>query len=155
MEVYPNVFLLGKPTCEISEVDMAALSAVGFKDFRNVKRYMRMQIHEIKFYGSNWNSKYNNATVAYYQGNEIHYGIIKSFFHEPTIQQSVFCTLTRLLPCDTTSFSKVPHILVCTQHYQLSVISIDNIICPCIYLSFSDTENFVYVVMLVNMLEKD
>ena len=135
-EVYPNVFLLGKPTCEISEVDMAALSADGFRDFKNTKRYTRMQTHDIKFYGSDWNLKYGNATLAYYQGNEICYGIIKSFFHEPTIQKSVFCTLTKLLPCDTTtSFSKAPHILACTQHYQLSVISINNIICPCIYLS--------------------
>ena len=36
-----------------------------------------MQIHDIKFYGSDWNSKYGNATIAYYQGNEIRYGIIK------------------------------------------------------------------------------
>ena len=136
MELYPNVFLLGKPTCEISEADKAVLSAVGFKDFRNIKRYTRMQIREIKFYGSDWNSKYSNATVAYYQGNEVHYGIIKSFFHGSTIQPSVFCTLKRLLPCDTTTlFNKTPHILACTQHDQLSVISIDDIVCPCIYLS--------------------
>ena len=77
MEVCPSVFLLGKPTCEISEVDMAASSAVRFRDFRNTKRYTRMQIHDIKFYGSDWNSKYGNATIAYYQGNEIRYGIIK------------------------------------------------------------------------------
>ena len=156
MEVYSNVFLLGKPTCEISEVDVVALSAVGFTDFRNVRRYTRMQIRDIKFYGSDWNSKHSNATVAYYQGNEIHYGIIKSFFHESTTQPTVLCTVTRLLPCDTTPvFKKAPHILACTQHDQLSVISINNIVCPCIYLSFSDVENFIYVVMLVNMLEKD
>ena len=52
MELYSNVFLLGKPIYEINEADKAAMSAVGFKDFRNIKRYTQMQIREIKFYGS-------------------------------------------------------------------------------------------------------
>ena len=109
MEVYSNVFLLWKPACEISEVDMVALSAVGFTDFGNVRRYTWMQIREIKFY---WNSKHSNATAAYYWENKIYHGIIKSFFYESTTQPTVFCTVTRLLPYDTTPvFNKAPHIL--------------------------------------------
>ena len=149
------VYLLGKPLKEkdaITKTDTAVLTALGYNDFRNIKKYLRIQIRDIQFNSCDWNksnSQRNNATIAYYYEDKIQYGNIQCFFHDSE-QSLVFCMQAKLSPCDApfgiSSSSTIPHIVACVPQNHLSemiAVPIANIISPCVQICFSDVVDCV------------
>ena len=53
---------------------------------------------------------------------------------------------------------EIPHIVSClppTQNYEIAVIPFEHVCSICVYLSFSDVKDAVYVVIPSNLFEKD
>jgi len=163
-----NICLLGKPDHILTEEDKLVLSSCGYQDYTRVDKYLRIIFKDINYYSCNWNKSNcnrNNATVAYYihEKDELHFGIIQSFLLCNSSPPVVFCVLAKLIRCNQpftmfNSSNHIPHIISClppTQDHEIVAIPIEHIYSQCIYLSFNDIKDTVFVVIPANLLEKD
>ena len=153
----PNIQFLGKSFK--NSVSASEQVILGCQDLSRVVKYLRIKIHGIPFYSYDWKrnaTQRNNSALAYFVNNQIHYGIAKSFYHD-TLCSSVYCVLTKLIPCDGPC-DNTPHVSTFMPYNQASeiiAIPVEQILGPCVYISFASVKDYVYVAMLVNTLEKD
>ena len=109
------------------------------------------------------NQQRNNATIAYDEQGEVHFGIIQSFMLYNCSPPLLFCVLAKLVRSDHPftmfcSSYQIPHIIPClppTRNPEIVVIPFERICSLCVYMSFSDITDTVYVVIPSNLFEKD
>lgn len=154
---YPSVQFLGKSFK--NSVSTSEQVILGCQDPSHFVKYLRIKIYGIPFYSYDWKknqTQRNNSALAYFVNDQVHYGIAKGFYHDIPCS-SVYCVLTKLIPCDGPC-SKIPHVstfLPCNQASEIVAIPVERILGPCVYISFASVKDYVYVAMLVNTVEKD
>ena len=112
------------------------------------------------------NRQRNNSTIAYHMGNGvIKYGITQGFFLvENSTSPVVYVTVTKLAKHDSVTLQmqshpgwKIPHIAVCvlpSSSCPTIAILLDLICSPCVFISFDEVKECVYLAVIVNLLEK-
>ena len=91
------------------------------------------------------------------------FGIIQSFMLYNSSPPLLFCVLAKLVRSDHPftmfcSSYQIPHIIPClppTRNPEIVVIPFERICSLCVYMSFSDITDTVYVVIPSNLFEKD
>ena len=96
----------------------------------------------------------------------IEYGITQGFFLvENSASPVVYVTVTKLAQHDSVMLQmqshpgwKIPHIAVCvppSSSCPTIAIPLDHICSPCVFISFGEVKECVYLAVIVNLLEKD
>ena len=156
MKVNDNIFVMGKPIKgSLSEKEMRILVD---HDISNYKAYSRILVHNIKIYSYNSNKncsvKESNSTIAYYNKHcNIEYGVVQNIIVPKTEGDvsNVLLIVMKLQPhsdFSRTFGGQIPHVLSffppCDES-ELVAITVDSICSPCVYMSFEDDKNKIYV----------
>jgi len=166
VQVGEDTFTLGKPQKDsLSEEETTAL--LDFSFYTHVV-YSRILVHGIRIYSCYWNKacgKHSNSTIAYYDKFQtINYGIVQNIIvlkSNTNMVLNVLFTVSKLQPhtdCLSICTQHIPHIgtfFPPSNASELVVVTVDKICSLCVYMSFKDVENKVFVAVLANLLEKD
>ena len=160
-KVGEHVYVLGKPIkSRLTDLEITTMCNY---DLNKYEIYSRVTVHGIAIHACSWNKKgyhkQNNSTIAYFnKDHKIEYAIVQKIV---LINNETVTLLIGKLKSHISGFKvhgqKVPHIESCFPplNLDLLVIEVTDICSPCIYMSFSDITDKVYVSVLANLLEKD
>ena len=167
MKISKDIYLIGKPTDIITEAEVIALSVHGYEQ---CTKFSRLLFRDFQIHSCEWkknNRQRNNSAVAYHMDNGvIEYGITQGFFLvENSASPVVYVTVTKLAQHDSVTLQmqshpgwKIPHIAVCvppSSSCPTIAIPLDHICSPCVFISFGEVKECVYLAVIVNLLEKD
>ena len=160
IKIDENVCLLGKPVnSTLSELEMYTIN-VCCNDVSDYVIYSRALVHDIAIHSCSWNNKNQNSAIAYYNKdhNKIEYGIVKKIVLLNT--NAIILLIAPLKPhgCPLTiNRQRISHIGTCIPPSDVDLIALEvhDICSPCVYMSFTDIANKIYVSVLANVLEKD
>jgi len=159
-KVYDGVYLLGKPsTLMLTQSEMIVFANY---DIRNSVIYSRMKINDIIVHTSSWNrGKKSNSAFAYYNRdhNKIEYGIVQKIVYTPHCN-AVFLLVIQLKAHETNltlGGRSIPHVHSFNPPSDVDILAIKStdICSPCVFMSFSDVTDKIYISVLANLLEKD
>lgn len=165
-KVSDELFLLGRPIKDmLTENEKQYLCFHGIEDLSCVERYLRIPLKDIHYYSLKWYSSgpktTNNSTIVYNDNNNLKLGIIQSFLVcKFLFSPLVFCVLSPLIRNDhvfSMYNTPIPHNISCyppTPDSETVPTPVEHICSVCIYLSFSDVDNTMYVTISANLLEK-
>ena len=163
IKINDNVYLLGKPdNSSLSEIEMSVMHACTYSSVMSDYRiYSRALVNNIAINSCTWdNKKQRNSTIAYYNNyhSKLEYGLVRKIV---LLNNNIIILLiVQLKPhgCPLiVNGQRIPHIETCIPplDVDLAAIELNDICSPCIYMSFTDTSDKVYVSVLANVLEKD
>ena len=163
-KISKDVYLLGKPVkSELTDNEQLALSSYVLQDHSCVDRYCRMLFKDVHYYSCKWNKnnqQRNNATIAYHKKGEVHFQSFLLYNCSPPL---LFCVLAKLVRSDHPftmfhSSYKIPHIISCLppiENHEIAIIPFEHIHSLCVYMSYSDVKDTVYLVVPSILFEKD
>lgn len=161
-----SIYALGKPHAGIVDrllnaSEMEALQHLEANISGSiVEVFCRIIFHNMSIHSCQWNNKsiikQNNSTVQYVRDEKVEYGIIKKIVYIKS--HKTVAIITKLHHSPLQSSTTISHILKCPVPSETSdtvAININNICSPCVFMSFTDVADTIYIAVLPNLLEKD
>ena len=160
-KVDENIYILGKPlNSSLTELEINAMCNY---DLNEYKVYSRVTVNGIAIHACTWNKKgyhkQNNSTIAYFSGERnMEYGVVQKIL---LLNNATVVLLITQLKAHRNVLKvygqKISHVESCLPPSNLDLLAVRvvDICSPCIYMSFSDITDKIYVSVLVNLLAKD
>ena len=154
-KISEGLYVIGKSLKDsLTELEINTLSNFSLD---NYKTFSRIFLNGIKIHA--YKKSYHNSAISYVdEHHKIGYGIVQKIL---LLNDATLILIIIKLRAHSDAFKaygqNIPHIESCIPpcNSDLVVLRVNDIYGPCVYMSFSDITDKIYVSVLTNLLEKD